>query len=376
MKKTFLEPDYYPAFACKCGDCVLTCCREWKISLSMSDYFRLLGLDCSPDLRRRIDVGMIMEERATEEKYARMNFRWDGKCPMLDGEGFCGLQRECGETVLPTVCRVFPRSPKTRFADEISCSCGCEKTIEMLAAKSEPLGFPEREEEILIPTLPREKEETCALFGRIRKKCLAIVQNRALPLAARLLLLGRGLKESGMFEHRCEETVSRFEAFDPMKETLPEAKADHARFLAFCEKTLDLFGENSPNIRYCREVFAKNLAGGLPAYEKALALLKEKQPDHEAFFERVLTNHMFYVDFPMSDLFESPFDETLALCAAYLLLRYAAVGSLTEAGEYRSDVIAALYRFIDGSDFTRSGAESIYLSDGEFESVLYSLLSE
>jgi predicted permease len=44
MTEPHLVPDYYPAFSCKMGACRHACCEGWPISVSMKDYFTLLGL--------------------------------------------------------------------------------------------------------------------------------------------------------------------------------------------------------------------------------------------------------------------------------------------------------------------------------------------
>ena len=41
----YLAPDYVPGFACKMGACRAACCEGWPISFSMTDYFRLIGVD-------------------------------------------------------------------------------------------------------------------------------------------------------------------------------------------------------------------------------------------------------------------------------------------------------------------------------------------
>ena len=58
MKETmaYLVPDYYPAFACKMGACRSACCEGWPISFSLTDYFKLLSVECSPELRRKIEA--------------------------------------------------------------------------------------------------------------------------------------------------------------------------------------------------------------------------------------------------------------------------------------------------------------------------------
>ena len=110
MKQTndFLIPDYFPDFHCKMGDCRAACCQGWPISISMENYFSLLGMDCPPDLRSRLDVGLRMVEHPTKDEYARFNPRWDGNCPMRMEDGRCSLHAEIGEDSLPEVCRLYP----------------------------------------------------------------------------------------------------------------------------------------------------------------------------------------------------------------------------------------------------------------------------
>ena len=45
MKEAILAlvPDYYPSFVCKAGACRTPCCEGWPVTMSMGDYFRLLG---------------------------------------------------------------------------------------------------------------------------------------------------------------------------------------------------------------------------------------------------------------------------------------------------------------------------------------------
>lgn len=66
-------PDYFPFFACKIGTCRHACCQGWPISITLQNYFDLLGLDCSPDLRRRLDGGMHLADNPSPEHYAQFS---------------------------------------------------------------------------------------------------------------------------------------------------------------------------------------------------------------------------------------------------------------------------------------------------------------
>ena len=47
--------DIYPEFKCKISSCRQTCCYGWEITLSMEEYFRLIGMNCPHALRHRLD---------------------------------------------------------------------------------------------------------------------------------------------------------------------------------------------------------------------------------------------------------------------------------------------------------------------------------
>ena len=63
----YLVPDYFTDFECKIGACRHVCCNGWPISISMKDYFRLIGMQCNDDLRHRIDVSLHICENPSEE---------------------------------------------------------------------------------------------------------------------------------------------------------------------------------------------------------------------------------------------------------------------------------------------------------------------
>ena len=109
MEEPYLVPDYFPAFSCKMGACRRPCCEGWPISVSMKDYFRLLSVDCSPELRRKLDCGLHLAPRPTEDAYAQILPRYDGVCPLHLPDGRCSLHAECGPESLAAVCRLYPR---------------------------------------------------------------------------------------------------------------------------------------------------------------------------------------------------------------------------------------------------------------------------
>ena len=188
-------PDYYPHFACKGGACRATCCRGWDVSLPMDEYFRLLGLDCSPELRARLDGAFHAADAPSPERYAQISHNWLGDCPMQREDGLCALQCECGETALPAVCRRYPRGARGLFDRECACSNSCEAVLEMFWDREAPLGFVEGSDGGLFPEAAPEPEPRRAQrYRAIRALCFGTMQNRSLGLAQRLLRIGRMLR--------------------------------------------------------------------------------------------------------------------------------------------------------------------------------------
>ena len=100
--------------------------------MSQQEYFKLVGLSCSDELRQGLDLAIKPLSNPDPYKYAELCHDFFGNCRMLMDNGWCRLQYECGEDVMTYACRYFPRSPRLNITPRVSCSCGCEKTIEML----------------------------------------------------------------------------------------------------------------------------------------------------------------------------------------------------------------------------------------------------
>ena len=76
----------------------------------MEDYFRLVGMDCTPALRSKLDRALHMVERPMPEKYAEFSRTYTGDCPIRREDGLCALQLEKGEPSLPRTYRTRIRS--------------------------------------------------------------------------------------------------------------------------------------------------------------------------------------------------------------------------------------------------------------------------
>lgn len=366
-ERAYLTPDYFPDFHCKMGACRAACCEGWPVSVSLTDYFKLLSVDCSPELRRKLDCALHISDHPSPEGYAQILPRYDGQCPLRLEDGRCGMQAELGEEMLAAVCRLYPRGVRPGEISECSCANSCEAVVELLLAHPHPLRFVPLRAAFGVPELPPRKFqfENAGREQEIRLWLIAFVQDRRLGLPRRLMRLGDAvLAMSAALADGDHERVERLltgaeEA--PLPEEI-ETDPAHLRFgLRAAGGMLRIMDERSESIRAYGEAALGCFGGEADAYEKYI-LAREGfaalMPEWESWFENLLVNHMFFVQFPFQDRPVDLMDEFIALCAVYILLRFLCVGSAALQPEraHIVDVVAAAFRLIDHTDFDRYAA--------------------
>lgn len=368
---TYRIPDYFPYFACKMGACRNACCQGWPISITLQNYFDLLGLDCSPDLRRRLDGGMHIADNPSPEHYAQFSPRYDGNCPLRMEDGRCALHADIGEHVLPDICRLYPRGIRLEKGQlECSCAGSCEGVLELFLHREAPVEFMEKELDLTNPPLLEERSAYFETMGRdweIRHHFIRILQDRTMPLAERMLVLGRRVhrmdavmqaKDASAMDALLAETDEPFQ---------PSAAADvlhteHVQSgLWVAEKLMALLDSRHNSIQEYGEAalaYFGDDEGSLERYSAARKHLETTFPDWENFFEHMMVNHMFFAQFPFQDRPESLQQEYTALCAVYMLLRFLTIGCMADktAEEDLIDICAALFRLIEHTSFDRYAA--------------------
>ena len=310
--------DYFDKFKCKCGDCRHVCCGGWGITVSDEEYFRLLGLECPPELRYILDCALAPVDDPRPERYAMMKPSYEGKCRLLGKDGLCSLQVACGEGVLPAVCRTYPRAVHEGRA---ACSASCEKTVELLM-RSEPLSFSSPLPEPL-------------------NSYIKALQNRNIPLTARLEGLVRG-------NYPREYSYSFYGLISMYSSILSES------FPHFKETFVDGFDAYKEDNDFYYD---------MEAFDKAF-------PDASLWLENLLVNRMFITGFPGDDLQTA----LCGLCCEYALIRAATVRCKTE--EQFADTVSELYRFISHTNFDKNSVAAIsragaYSEDGICSLVRY-----
>ena len=361
---TFLVPDYFPQFACKMGECRSACCVGWPVTISRDDYFHLLGVECSTDLRGRLNCAMYLVDYPTPEEYARFKHRYDGECAARLPDGRCAIQAELGEDYLADVCRLYPRGVRVEEGDcyECSCTCSCEAVIEAFLDHPAPLAFIAHPMTLSMPRVPARdaRPETFGRAQEMRLFFLRVMQNRSLPLSERLMHLGAVLRAvEAALQDRDEAALNMILAGSVAPPDLPTNGQDERRIrsgLAFAAEMIGLLDTRSDSIRERGEAAQAYFGrddGALARYLAARDEFAARFPHWQIWFEHMLVNHMFFVRFPFGDASERLEDAFTALCAAYALLRYLELGTRPADEMALVDTAAAYYRLIAHTDFTR-----------------------
>lgn len=327
-KKTVLMPDYFDSFRCKCGLCRTVCCGGWGISLSLEEYFRLIGIDCSEELRRKLDCAFAVADDSTPERYALMQPSYDGRCRMIREDGLCGLQCECGEGVLPAVCRMYPRSYRKSEPCEAVCSCSCEGVTELLM-RDGPLTFVCKE----IPFFDKAPEYP-ALSGAEEEK-------------------RRELFKIFSSDTDIKDKMARA-FFDGSK----EADGDHG--FAIFKKMLSALSPISPRM----EKLGKRADG--VTWEEFISLeerAKENIPSYGTWLSNIMANHFFYTRVPCE---KADCELKIAAASAFAAVRASAVFALTDGGYSRdafADAVSETMRHIEHTAFDKNSAAAARRED-------------
>ena len=324
-KKEFTVPNYYKSFICKCGDCRTPCCGGWSVTVSMREYFELLSLECSDELKRKIDCALCVVNGG-ENEYARLTPSWLGTCHLQREDGLCAVHAECGEWALPNICRMYPRCARSGEIPRLCCSSSCEKTVELFMEQSEPIKF---ERESYAQDAFVDDGMTADEFER-QMEYIKILQNRGLGVKERLLAL-----YEVMFGKELESgKIKEIDALLPI---------------------IEYYSNNSDNVSELCEKYFKIKNEGL--YAGAERCLYEKYPDFDVLLEHLLVNHVFYYAFPKTDDRIDDEGAFFALCIVYVLTKLFAAVAVYDAKDGEdvkvliSDTVSAFYRLCEHSAF-------------------------
>lgn len=341
-KKTlFLVPEYYKNFQCKCGDCRHPCCEGWPVRISMKEYHRLLGMECSKKLRSKLDCALKVCTEPSEECYAQIINNWQGTCMLHREDGLCTIQAELGENALPEICRLYPRNIK-KHPDKSECSCSnsCEETIELLLNIKEPMRF----EEINLSLEPSTFDERSADDNKCSKKSILIMQDRCMQIPERFIALENYLCGTEFTAKRPANYVLAFQTMHVFATYFESSSSVHD----YCEAAEKYF-----KIEKKEKLSGDDLKSIKEKFNSSCEHFQNVFPDWQVFFEQLIVNTMFYNSFPYKEKQSKKYDSFLSLAAIYAFLRFNMLVYMSDKTETSGivDFASAMFRLIEHSDF-------------------------
>jgi len=306
----------------------------------MKEYYHLLGVECSDTLRRKLDCALNICHEPGKEGYAQLSANWLGLCMLQRDDGLCALQMELGDSILPQVCKLYPRSSKQLITiNQGSCSNSCEGVIELLMQFNEPLKFEDRD--LLIT--PEFKFDLSANEYDTCKESICIMQNRNHSLPQRFLLLSNHLNATDFNSEVPHNHNQAFLILNVLNQYFINSSISE-----YCQLTQDYF--NLEGKEFLNEV---ELSIILEKYKLANEHLEVILPDWHTLLEQLIVNHMFYNNFPYIDNHNHMVDSYLSLTLMYSFLRFNLLGFMSNKTDSKDlvDFLAALFRIIEHSNF-------------------------
>ena len=368
--RSALIPVFYQKFHCLAQGCRDSCCVNWAIPFDKKDYLRLRRLDAPPALRERLERGVRRRKKENHDGvlYAEFDLKSNsGRCPFLDEDGLCAIQRACGHDALPEVCTNYPRKVDyTVTAKEYALSPSCEGVLQQLWDLPEGVEFVE-------DPLPKAEwrnvnispgDNLLLYFEPVRALFIDILQNRAMPLTERMLCLGviiqrlqgedwtvfdpdhwaeqaallagsGAVKEMNIPGNREMYLTQNMNVLDVIaaerKSSLPNEiysvlKVRRGLVLPVITTASDSTGQNASfMVNFSKE-----------AYEYALTQFRAAFSDYEYFFENLMVAAALHLNFPQLSSKEKLWKSYVSLCNLYSLYRFVSVlGCKNEATKER-----------------------------------------
>jgi len=337
----YIVPEYYKDFKCKTGECRHCCCVGWPIRISTNEYYHLLGIKCSDDLRIRLDCALKICLEPNNESYKQISTDWRGICRLQREDGLCALQVELGESSLPEVCQLYPRS--TKYSAEIyncSCSNSCEAVVDLLLNFKQTLLFEEKD----LLLVPKFAINLLSINYELCKKSISIIQDRSLSIPERFINLGNFLNGTEIYFTKPDNLSFAFQLLSEFDQYF-ESSVSICDYSKASQTYFGIVGKETLSVKDIKMVLEK--------YLSASEHLESILPDWQILFEQLIVNHMFYNNFPYSDNHKNVNDAFLSLTIVYSFLRFNILGYMSDksTSENLVDCLAAMFRLIEHSNF-------------------------
>lgn len=132
-----IQYKYVADFKCVMEKCIDTCCGNWQLNINKESYFKISNILATQEFRDKVN-NSISKIEISDNKYAEIKLLDNGFCPFLD-KGICEVHAKYGESILPEICKRFPKTENQYFLTRvISASLSCPEIVRILSESESP----------------------------------------------------------------------------------------------------------------------------------------------------------------------------------------------------------------------------------------------
>ncbi len=154
-RRTVFAPAWMENFVCIAGDCPETCCQQWDIDVDPAHAERFRRLD-DPELQAVMDrllLGVRLRRPGTRQPGMVYRLRLlqqpDRRCPFLNENAECRLQKKYGASILCDTCYFYPRTFWEIDGNVCLSAClSCTECARLALLPEEPVSFTHFEADI------------------------------------------------------------------------------------------------------------------------------------------------------------------------------------------------------------------------------------
>ncbi len=191
-----IEPDYLVHFKCIGGDCEDSCCIGWDVDIDQKTYESYKNVS---DLRmkKQFDKYIYENDWITDPNvdFAKVELTQDKKCPFLNADKLCIIQKHLGEKYLSNVCTYYPRTVnKVNGMYELTLSPSCPEAARLILLNPDAMKMHEVEKPGKFPIITFDVDQKSkqyqktlvAYFSEVRTICLDTMMHSYSPIEKRM----------------------------------------------------------------------------------------------------------------------------------------------------------------------------------------------
>ncbi len=193
-------PKYLMDFHCIGGICQDNCCIGWQVEIDQVTFQKYQKIQ-DKELRQLIGQHVYQNSECYDPQidFGCVTLKKENRCPFLDHENLCKIQKKLGHDFLSNVCATYPRyTNQVNNILECSANISCPEAARLILNEKDGIRFLEidfipSQRNIINISLDQKKHQGNLMiqyFEEFRNITISALQDHSLPLWKQLTQLG------------------------------------------------------------------------------------------------------------------------------------------------------------------------------------------